>query len=336
MPDRSYNTYTPARYGYNNASANRPGQNRRRQHGCLVGAILWLLTPAIWALDHPIAMCRLGYRYLCKLLLRAKRPKRKTTDSSRKEKTKSTSTDPATREYHVDRPTGTPPPDEISPVPASLTTTATAMTTTMVTSKDQAHADKAPDSSTDPSSGPARPEIPPEPPLHYIDLTSDTAESKKLRLNRFGSEDPVPDDGLADLASTTCQPRTTAPCDICAIQTCAVSSPLPWLSPVPLPQTSPQHLTPATDLHHNPPHSPTRPLLPSHLLPTPLPALFLRLALPSPPARARHPRFHHPHPHLRRPRTALRPVAMAFLAAKPPHRRGIHAVDDNGRHGAGL
>ncbi|KAK3897750.1 hypothetical protein C8A05DRAFT_38676 [Staphylotrichum tortipilum] len=295
MPDRSYNTYTPARYGYNNSSANRPGQSRGRQHNWLVRAVLWLLTPAIWAMDHPIAVCRLGYRWLCKLLLRAKRPKQKDTgNTSSKFKTKSTSTDPKMREYHIDRPTGNFPLEESSPPKGTLTTTAAATMTTVTatTTTDQTHADKAPEPSNPASGGSAaRPETSPEPALHFIDLTSNTPSSKKLRLDRFGSEDPIPEDGLVDLASTTCHPSTTAPCDI---------------------------------FLHNPPHPhpALRPLSAPHLLPTPLCLLPLHLTLPPASAAGHRLRPQQPHAHLSS--ACTRPaVAVAFLAAWGRRGRGI-------------
>ncbi|RYP61572.1 hypothetical protein DL771_010093 [Monosporascus sp. 5C6A] len=34
----------------------------------LCGSLLWLLTPALWILDHPLAACRFGFRYICKAL----------------------------------------------------------------------------------------------------------------------------------------------------------------------------------------------------------------------------------------------------------------------------
>ncbi len=60
-------------YGYN--SGYSIGSRVRVNKSCcagfwrgLGGFVLWLMTPAIWILDHPLAISRFGFRYICKAL----------------------------------------------------------------------------------------------------------------------------------------------------------------------------------------------------------------------------------------------------------------------------
>lgn len=153
------------------------------------GALLWLFSPVLWVLDHPVAACRFSFRYVCKAFASRKR-----TSGRASKHEKKTPEGKHSAEKGVD--IGEPPV-----LPRGIL---------RKVSREQ-------------------PVLPHEilcmvsEDLHFVDLVSASRASKTLRTALLGGEGLAPED-LSDIRESTChQGPGRRSCGMCGIQICVVS-----------------------------------------------------------------------------------------------------------------